>query len=322
MSDALDGDLGRLRDLATAAGLPPLVELSPVEARDRVTQGNALCAAGPRLATVADCMFTGPGDSSLRARVYRPSGEQANRTLVYLHGGGWVTGDLEYSDEFCRFLARDAGCTVVSIDYRLAPEHPFPLPLEDAYAGLCWAAQRIARDGLLAIAGDSAGGSLAALCAARAAADGGPRLSFQLLVYPVVDHDLERPSYASSWFPMGAAEMTWFWRHYFPESAERDAASPLRSPHLSVMPRTHVVIAGHDPLHDEAVAFVDRLAVLGVPVTASHHPTLCHGFLRMTGPVPAARAALNELTARANALFAYDEAPTEARSWVPRVERG
>lgn len=288
---ALDPAVAALASMAEANGAPALHTITPAVARDRVRTGDRLCAAGPALDSVTDVPV---GD--LRVRVYRP---RTGRTLVWFHGGGWVTGDLDYSDELCRFLARDADCTVVSVDYRLAPEHPYPRPLADARAGLAWAAEHVAGDGVLAVGGDSAGGNLAAASARGVA--------FQVLVYPVTDHDSTRPSYLrhATAFPVGAEDMRWFWRHYVPDVAERDRpdVSPLRSADLSDLPPAHVVVAGHDPLHDEGVAYARKLRAAGVASTVRDYPSLPHGFFRFTGAVPAARAAVDELTDTVGKLF-------------------
>jgi acetyl esterase len=282
-----------------AAAVPPLHLISPAEARQRVAAGYALCAAGPSLAAVEDVSLAGVG-----ARIYRPW-RDLGRTLVWFHGGGWVTGDLDYSDELCRFLARDADCTVVSVDYRLAPEHPFPAALDDARAALTRVAEKAG--GPMAVGGDSAGGNLAAACTLHARDTGGPPLAFQILVYPALDHEFTRPSYLrmANGFPMGAAAMQWFWDHYVPDETHRGRpdVSPLRAADLSGLPPAHLVVAGHDPLHDEGIAYAESLRAAGVPVTVADYPSLVHGFFRLTGAVPAARAALSDLTGAVAGLF-------------------
>jgi acetyl esterase len=284
--------------------------------RRHVAAGNALCAAGPDVET-EDVSLGG-----VRTRVYHGA---PGRTLVWCHGGGWVTGDLEYSDELCRFLARDAKCTVVSVDYRLAPEHPFPAALDDARAVLA------SLDGPLAVGGDSAGANLAAVCAREY------RVAFQVLVYPVTDHDFTRPSYLRD-TPLGAEAVRWFWDLYVPDVSMRDRSdvSPLRGD-LAGLPPAHIVVAGNDPLHDEGVAYADSLRVAGVPVTVTDYPSLVHGFLRPAdrssqapsgrsrspctdgslrklrslGADPAARAAVPELTSAVETLF--DHATARAK---------
>ena len=288
----LDPELDQLRQASAAAGLPPMTTLTPAEARARVAGGHRLCAAGPDV-PVRDEVVAG----SVPVRIY--SGRSPRAVLVYAHGGGWVTGDLDYSDELCRFVADEAGCVVVSVDYRLAPEHPFPAALDDVAAAVSWA--RSAFPGLpVGIGGDSAGGNLAAVVSQ----DLRDRLAFCVLVYPVVDHDLTTHSYRSNTFPIGRAEMEWFFDHYVPPDRRSDPrVSPLRAADLSGLPPTLVVLAGHDPLHDEGAAYATALAQTGVPVTVTDHPRLCHGFLRFTGASAAARDARDHLVTSIDGLI-------------------
>ncbi|WP_203043847.1 alpha/beta hydrolase [Pimelobacter simplex] len=280
----LEAGLAALRD--AAAGNVPMVDLTPSQARERVVAGNRLCSEGPSVA-VTDL---GPADGPpVPVRVYEPAAAPP-ATLVHAHGGGWVTGDLDYSDELCRFLA-DAGVRVVSVDYRLAPEHPFPAGLDDLAAA--WAWTRAAYDGPLGLGGDSAGGNLAAALTLR---EPDPAPAFLLLLYPVLGLPGSTPSYRSraEAFPIGAADMRWFFEHYLADArppAPTPDLVPLHAPDLSALPPTHVVLAGHDPLHDEGAAFAATARAAGVPVTVEQHPDLCHGFLRFTAASAGARAA-------------------------------
>jgi acetyl esterase len=283
----LDPELAALRE--AGAGNAPLVTLQPREARERVVAGNRLCSAGPDVEVRDELVGAVP------VRIYGPP--DAATVLVYAHGGGWVTGDLDYSDELCRFLAADAGCRVVSVDYRLAPEHRFPAGLDDVRSVVSRALAS-SSDAPVGVAGDSAGGNLAAVIAQEERA----RLAFSVLLYPSVDHDFTRPSYrdATRAFPISGRDMEWFFDLYA-TAAERDlpAVSPLREQDLGGLPPTHVVVAGHDPLHDEGVEYAAALAAAGVPVSVAEHPELCHGFLRFTAASAAARAARDQVVARA-----------------------
>lgn len=288
----LDPELAEL--LAAGSGTAPLFELTPQQARERVRAGDQLCAAGPDLREVQNIEVP-VEDARLPARLYLTDRGVPTATVVYLHGGGWVTGDLEYSDALCRHLAAEGGCSVLSVDYRLAPEHPFPIPVDDAYAALCWAATHLVGDERrLVVAGDSAGGALAAACALRSRDEDGPVLAGQLLVYPVLDSALDRPSYRSNGegLVLGPREMEWFWDHYLPDARARrhHLAAPLRAADLSGLPPTALVIADLDPLRDEALAYAARLAQAEVPVHVRHVNGLTHGFLRFTGRVQAAAA--------------------------------
>lgn len=301
----LDVELAALARAAAQSGQPPLTSLSVAEARARVVAGDALCADGPAVAT-RDYEIDGPG-GRIRLREYSPRGPGRQRVVLYLHGGGWVTGDLGYSDELCRYLTVGCEATVVSVDYRLAPEHPFPAAPQDAWAALTWVAATYPDDGRLLVAGDSAGGALAAGLAARARDEDGPRVDGQLLVYPVLDSDLSRPSYVecANAFPLTAAAMSWFWDHYASDPADRvePSAAPLRASTLAGLPPTVVVQAGHDPLGDEADAYADRLVADGSSVRVLRYASLGHGFLRMTGVCAAARDARTEIVGATDVLF-------------------
>jgi acetyl esterase len=269
-----------LADFARA-GAPPLTAGTPAQARDRTRAMLAIVAPGPEMPSRDDLQAGVP------VRRYEPEG--AAGTLVYLHGGGWVVGDLDTADPTCRRLAAASGCEVVSVDYRRAPEHRYPAALEDAWAVVQWA---LDRPGPLTVYGESAGATLAAVCARRA-----PSIARQILVYPVCDHDFTRASYALSGFPITRAEMEWFWDHYVPDAARRDEpdASPLRAGDLSGLPPAVIVIAEHDPLRDEGLAYADRLRAAGVPVQVRHHHDLMHGFVAYQGLIDAAERELEAL---------------------------
>jgi acetyl esterase len=308
----LDPGIAALLEAARAAALPPLAALSPDELRERVQGGDRLCAPGPDMLDVADVALPG----GLRTRRYTPHRLRTQTALVWFHGGGWVTGTLDYSDGFCRRLADGLGCEVHSIDYRLAPEHRFPAAVEDALT----AVRCIGGGRQVVVAGDSAGGNLAAVCAqqvndARAGVrqarpDPGhvpsTRVCGQLLVYPVLDSDTTRSSYLrNAGLVLGPAEMTWFFDHYVPVAAERASPrlAPLRAPDLRGLPPAVIAVAGHDPLYDEGVAYAAALRAAGVPVELLDFPPLVHGFLRFTGPVPAAADAAAAIVAAAARLF-------------------
>jgi acetyl esterase len=299
----LDATYATLLDAARASGAPPMPGLAPAAMRERVRAGDPLCASGPPMRAVTDVRL-GP---ELTARRYVPLRLSTGRILVWFHGGGWITGDLGYSDQFCRSLADGAGCEVRSVDYRLAPEHPFPAALDDALAAVRWAASG-GRE--VVVGGDSAGGNLAAVAAreltAGSATQPGVRLAGQLLVYPVLDTDRTRPSYlAYDGLVLGVAAMGWFFRQYLPREQDwaSPRAAPLRAPRLGGLPRAVIAVAGHDPLHDEGEAYAGRLREAGIPVTLLELPSLPHGFLRFTGPVAAAAAAATRIVGAAAVLL-------------------
>ncbi len=297
LAATLDADIVALRDRSHEAALAPLVEITPAQARERVSAGDRLCSGGPTDVDTAEVVADHDGHR-VAVRVYEAA--DATVTLVYAHGGGWVTGDLEYSDELCRFVA-SGGVRVVSVGYRLAPENPFPAAVEDMRAATLWAAGTY---GKIGVGGDSAGGNLAAAAAVSLLDHSLVSLAFQVLIYPVLDTGLTQDSYVSNAtaFPIGAADMRWFLDHYV-ETDPRDVrVAPLRAASLVGLPPTQLVIAGHDPLRDEALEFAQRLTEAGVPVTSELLPSLCHGFLRFTAASSGARAARGRIVARVLAL--------------------
>ncbi|GAA2775793.1 alpha/beta hydrolase [Saccharopolyspora taberi] len=252
----------------------------------------------------------GPG-GALPVRVYWPAVSEAEPpVVVYFHGGGWVLGGLDSHDLHARNLTNGARAIVVSVDYRLAPEHPFPAPVEDACAALAWAAEHAAELGgdpaRIAVAGDSAGGNLATAAALIAARQGAPRPVFQLLVYPVTDHDFTTESYVDDdgRGMLAPAHMRWFWDLYAPDAADRDdpRASPLRAPDLAGLPPAHVVVAECDPLRTEGERYAERLRLAGVRTSLQHCAGAFHGFAGFTDVLPFAAEAMAEAysaTARA-----------------------
>jgi acetyl esterase len=264
------------------AGAVPRHVLTPSQARAAWQRLPA--AVGPEVAEVADTTIDGPG-GPLRARVYRP-GAGAMGTLLYLHGGGWVTGSIDGTDAVCRSLALHAGCTVVSLDYRLAPEFPFPAAVEDTWNCLVSIEKRLVAgvdsSQPLAVGGMSAGGNLAAVASLMARDAGSPHIACQLLVVPVLDHDLDRPSYFENELGLGLErdEMRWFWGHYLPDPERRRdwRASPLHARSLAGLPPTSIVAADCDPLRDEALEYAQRLRDAGVDVVCSLWLGANHGF--------------------------------------------
>jgi acetyl esterase len=239
----------------------------------------------------------------LRARHYQPpnvSGSQKPSLLVFFHGGGFVIGDLDTHDEACRMLCRYAGVQVLSVDYRLAPEHPFPAAVDDALAAFRWAAAHASELGAdaerVAVGGDSAGGNLSAVTAQLAARDGGPAPALQLLIYPAVDLTTARAASGrlfAEGFYLTENDRQWAARHYF-SGSERDATDPRASPaladDLSGLAPAVVITGGFDPLRDEGEAYAEALRKAGTRVVLDRAPELIHGFINMT-MVPAARDA-------------------------------
>jgi len=279
--------------------------LTPREARERA-RDEAAVVGGPKLplARVEDLEIPGSG-GPIGARLYSavPADASPPPLIVYYHGGGWVIGDLETHDSVCRFAARHAGAMMLSVDYRLAPESPFPAAVEDSVDAFHWACQEAAALGAdphrVAVAGDSAGGDLAAVVSLLTRDDDGPKPAMQALLYPVTDAiggQESRRVYADG-FLLTAADMGWYEGHYL-QGANADTdprASVLRTDDLSGLPPAYVCTAGMDPLRDEGEAYVGRLREAGNLVAHQRHPGLVHTFANMTGISRTARAAMHEL---------------------------
>lgn len=289
---------------AQARGAPPMTAMTPEEARRASVQGLAAVAGEPEPGVRTEPVTIEGPDGPIPARAYRPEVQDpAAPLLVYAHMGGGVIGDLEMNHAFCGVLAHVARCPVLSVDYRLAPEHRFPAGLEDVLAAYRWARENAARfgapEGLAAVGGDSMGGGFAAVACQEMKRLGEAQPALQLLVYPVVDVACESASmtiYADA-FPLTRAKMDWFIGHYIgPGDDPSDPRlSPLRSPDLSGLAPAVVVTAGFDPLLDQGEAYARRLREAGVPVAYRCYDSLAHGFTAFTGAVPCADVAAREV---------------------------
>jgi len=307
---ALDGqllasDVQALIRLAEWAGEKSFSEgTEPALARAE-TRRAAESAAGPPLpmARVEELEMPGPA-GTIPARLYVPPGSspRLRSLLVYFHGGGWVIGDLDTHDGPCRFLATHADTAVLSVDYRLAPEHPFPAAVEDSLAAFAWAAANAGELGVdpdrIAVGGDSAGGNLAASVSLIARDGGGARPAMQLLIYPATDAVEGGPSRGlfAQGFMLTKADMDWFEAHYLPAGTDKadPRVSVIRAESLAGLPPAYVATAGFDPLRDEGEAYAGRMREAGVRVALRRHPGLVHSYANMTAFSPTARAAMLE----------------------------
>jgi acetyl esterase len=306
VSGSINPQAQQLLDGKAASGAPPLWECTPEEARAGVAANAELIGPGPAVASVRDIVIPGQA-GEIPARVYSPV-PNAPGVVVYYHGGGWVVGSVDQWDASVRALTVASGCDVVSVDYRLAPEHVFPAAVDDAYDALVWVAGSLASGRPLVVAGDSAGGNLAAVCALRARDTGGPALALQVLVYPVTDYDLDRKSYHEydgTEFIVNRRDMAWFWDQYVPDPAARanPYASPLRAADLSGLPPAFVLTAEHDPLRDEGYAYADRLQAAKVPVEHRHYGSQIHGFFTLVNVLDDADKAAAECGAAIRAAM-------------------
>jgi acetyl esterase len=296
----VDPQIQMLLDLG--AKLPQLHTLSVEEARAQYAARDFPGLRKPDVARVVNRDMQGPG-GSLGLRIYTPHGDGPHPLMVFFHGSGFVICSLDTHDGICRNLCAGTGCVVVSVDYRLAPEHKFPAAPEDCLAATRWAVANAAALGAdpsrVLVAGDSAGGNLAAVTAIRIRDEGGPRLVGQLLIYPVTDHyDANMPSMTENaeGYGLGRDGMIWFWNHYLNSAAEgaHPHASPNRVANLGGLPPALVVTAQYDPLRDEGEYYAARLREAGVPTEMKRWDGVNHGFFFWPGVVDRASAAMDE----------------------------
>ncbi len=283
----LDPEMQAMLDRRNALGLPGFSTGTVADVRRIFADSQATLPPdrGAAVATMEDFSIDGP-DGPVRLRRY-VAGATSHGLILYLHGGGWTFGTLDGFDPVCRQLAHVTGAEVVSVDYRLAPEHRFPGPLDDAWAALL----ALAGSGPVAVMGDSAGGNLAAALAIRARDRGGPHIDLQILLYPVVSPDFERPSYVEFGrgdYLLSADDMRWFWDHYVPVADRTHPEAVPLAADLAGLPEAILVLAGCDPLHDEGLAYASALGRAGVAVTVRDHPGMAHGFFTLVDLLGAA----------------------------------
>jgi acetyl esterase len=294
----LDPQAKALLARQAALNLPSYAEMGPREAR-RLNEEGAAALAGPG----EDLQVRDTGIAGVPVRLYEPPGAAEAPVLVYFHGGGWVLGSVRTHDRPCRALCARVGCRVVSVEYRLAPEHRFPAAVED-----CWAvtASLLAGRQPVAVGGDSAGGNLAAVMALRAR-DRRLPLRLQMLIYPVTDCDLDRPSYlaCATGYGLSRESMRWFWEQYLGDARwEHPEAAPLRAPSLDGVAPALVMICQYDPLRDEGAAYAERLRQAGVPVELIEQQGMIHGFFRQAAVIDRATLAYDQCAAGLRRAFA------------------
>jgi acetyl esterase len=308
----LDPQVQRLLWESAALGAPPTHTLSVEQARAQRNLGTTDDAPLDPVASVINYPIPGP-DDQISVRVYTPQGPGPFPILVYIHGGGWVLCSLDTHDRECRALCRRAEYVVVSVDYRLAPEHKFPTPVYDCLAALRWT---LASAGDLngdlrqvVLGGDSAGGNLSAAVTLLARAEGIGPLAGQLLIYPVTDHySSGMPSYQTyaDGYGLTRDSMVWFWHHYlsFPDDASDPLASPLRAPDLSGLPPALVQLAEFDVLHDEGARYAERLQAANAATQVRCYAGMIHGFVNMSAVLDGGQHALDDAAAWLRSLRA------------------
>ncbi len=306
----LDPQAQAFLDQMVSLGAPQLHTLSPQDARKAFDTLAQLSGLKPEaVAKIEDRLIPGPG-GQISARFYTPQGRAAFPVLVFFHGGGFVIGSIELYDEFCRALTNGAGCIVISVGYRLAPEHKFPAAVEDCYAATKWVAvnaKAIGGDSMrIAVGGDSAGGNLAAVVALMARDKGTVPLVLQLLMYPATNlaHDtLSAQENANDYF-LTRDDMIWFRSLYLSSDADRNNpyASPLRAQDLHGLPPALVITAEYDPLRDEGEAYAARLREAGVTTICTRYNGMIHGFLSL--PFDQGKKGRQEVIAALRSAFA------------------
>jgi len=298
--------------------LPPMHTLTAKQLRDNMRHGTK--PSDPAGVSAADLMMNGP-TSPMHIRLYRPHDVATPGLCVFFHGGGFVMGDLETHDQMCRDIARAAQCAILSVQYRLAPEYPYPASLQDTLAATRWAADNTRALGCadvgVVVMGDSSGGNLSAATALSLRDQKEDLLIGQVLIYPVVDH------YSGGWpsyrenaegYYLTEKDMIFFWDNYLadPAQAKESLVSPLRTKNLSDLPPTMILSAEFDPLRDEAEAYAERLKESGCSVTCTRYDSVVHGFLRLANFSPTGRKAIEDIGGWLNRQFKASVAATSA----------
>ncbi len=314
---SLDLQAKALLDGLAAQGMKGFEEMSVEEARQTGYAFIGLQGDAEPVGNLIEKSIAVAG-GEIPLRIYLPAGAGPHPIVMYFHGGGFVFGDLEVVDKVARSLSNAAHAAVISVGYRLAPEHRFPTAPEDCYAATCWAVENGPTLGLdearIAVSGDSAGGNLAAVVAMMARDRQGPKIAYQLLIYPVTD---ARPDTTNQYpsridngrgYLLTSAAMDWFFSHYLvtPDDAANPLASPIRGV-LSKLPPATVITAGFDPLHDEGKAYADALSDAGVAVKYLPNAGMIHGFMWLMGAISHARDVFDEAGCHLRDAFAQPQ---------------
>jgi len=307
----LDRQARALIERFVSEGTPPVSKLTPTEARRLTREVNRRLRSPREPVAVVKNMRMSDSSAPIPARLYIPREGEVLPVLLYFHGGGWVLGDLDSVDSLCRSLANAADCAVLSVDYRLAPEHRFPAAVEDAYSATKWIADNAT--GLngdprrIAVGGDSAGANLAAVVSLMSRDKRGPLVVFQLLIYPATNYAFDTASYSDNaeGYWLSKDDMKWFWNHYLrgEEDGRNPYASPLRAGDLRSLPPAFVITAEFDPLRDEGEAYAARLRECGVPVKVTRYDGMIHDFVNIA-ELRQSRVAVGEAAAELRKAFA------------------
>jgi acetyl esterase len=307
--------------IASLVGLKPVEQMTVQEMREGMEERARLTGGEPQpVDQVLSNEVPGPA-GPIPVRIYVPAGSGPKPALVYFHGGGWARGSLQTHDILCRALANGGACIVVSVDYRMAPEHTFPAAIEDSLAATRWVAEHAEQIGIdptrLAVGGDSAGGNLAAAVALVLRDEGRPALVHQLLIYPVTDYNFETRSYLDNaeGYNLTREAMRFYWRLYLRDESDADdqRASPLRARHFANLPSALVITAEYDPLRDEGRAYADRLRAGGTPTVYREYAGMIHGFVTSAGILDQGKQAIRDASAALRAAFSGATAAVRSR---------
>jgi acetyl esterase len=307
--------------IASLVGLKPVEQMTVQEMREGMEERARLTGGEPQpVDQVLSNEVPGPA-GPIPVRIYVPAGSGPKPALVYFHGGGWARGSLQTHDILCRALANGGACIVVSVDYRMAPEHTFPAAIEDSLAATRWVAEHAEQIGIdptrLAVGGDSAGGNLAAAVALVLRDEGRPALVHQLLIYPVTDYNFETRSYLDNaeGYNLTREAMRFYWRLYLRDESDADdqRASPLRARHFANLPSAFVITAEYDPLRDEGHAYADRLRAGGTPTVYREYAGMIHGFVTSAGVLDQGKQAIRDASAALREAFSGATAAVRSR---------
>ena len=290
----------------------PVQEMSPREARLAGWTWKYLMGEPEEIGDVQYHFVPGPG-ADLPVRIYRPAavGEDPAPALIYFHGGGFVLGNVEICDAFCRSVSNRSGCVVISVNYQKAPEHKYPIPLEDCYGATEWVfdwAESLKLDAnRIGVIGDSAGANLAAAVTLKARDENGPNIGWQMLAYPCLRYTWDSPSAIehANGYTLERAGVEYFWNHYVRSAADANdcLCAPLEAPSHALLPPAMIVCAQYDPLLDDGVEYAAKLKAAGVPIRLRVYQGMSHGFLWMGGVVDRTSEALDEIAAAARAML-------------------
>jgi acetyl esterase len=306
----LHPQVAQFLELQRSLGLKPIDQCTPAEFRAMMQAGKVGDGELEPVDQIENRDIDGP-NGPIPIRIYRSTNQESKAALVYYHGGGWVGGDLDTHEALCRSITNAANCTVIAVDYRLAPEYQYPAAAADSFDCFAWVCQNCEALNLdpekIAVGGDSAGGNLAAVVSLMARDRNHPLPCQQILIYPIVNCDLATPSYQqyAEGYSLTAAGMKWFWQHYAPDVAQskQPSASPLLAADLTGLPPALVILAEYDVLRSEGEQYATRLQQAGIPTQQTQYPGMIHGFVGRIAMFDLARQAVQQIAVSLQSSF-------------------